>query len=107
VEVSLSEREIITFTQRLLLGPGEVMVFESGGLSFQSGNEDKSSPLASYHATAKPGRYTLRFRLHLPDAGPPDKPGPGDWQGDLETAPIVLDVNVPAPPAPAVKPATK
>ena len=92
VEVRPYGESHATFTQRRLLGPGEVMVFESGGLSLQSGNEDRLSRFPSFKAQAKTGRYTLRFRLHFPDVGSPDKPGPSDWQGELETAPVTVDV---------------
>ena len=103
VDVSMRERMIRTFTQRGLVGPGEVMVFESGGLSF---GEVKAAYLASYSAKAELGHYTLRFRLHLPDAGSPDKPEPDDWQGELETGAVTLEVKAPATPAAAPVPTT-
>jgi hypothetical protein len=93
VDLSMCRRLIRTFTQRGSVGPGEVMVFESGGLSF---GEVKAGYLVSYVAKAWPGRYTLRFRLRIPDAGSPDKPWLDDWQGELETGAVTVDVKEPA-----------
>ena len=98
LEVFDSKYYIKISSQRGSFGPGEVIVFESGGLSFFSGNEDVDTILASYLVKAKPGHYTVCFRLrfdsrHLPG---PLSSSPDDWRGDLVTAPITMEVQPPA-----------
>jgi hypothetical protein len=74
--------------------PGQVAVFESAGLSFQSIEKAPSS--AGYVAHAKPGRYTLRVRLHLPGDDVPFTAGKNVWKGVLETGPVTIEVKDPA-----------
>jgi hypothetical protein len=70
--------------------PGQVAIFESAGLSFQS--LDKVPSSAGYVAQAKPGRYTLRMRLRLPGDDVPFAPNQGVWHGELETGPVTIQV---------------
>jgi tRNA A-37 threonylcarbamoyl transferase component Bud32 len=74
--------------------PGQVAVFESAGLSFQS--IDKVPSSAGYAAQAKPGRYTLRMRLRLPGDDVPFPANKGVWHGELETGPVTIEVKDPA-----------
>jgi 5-hydroxyisourate hydrolase-like protein (transthyretin family) len=96
-----------TLILRNLLEPGDSTRFHSSGLAFiaeGAGDKRVSGPVCNY-VEVKPGRYTIRYRLHFPDVsegrpgGPPRNPE--DWQGDLETAPVTVDVA----PAEALKPA--
>ena len=79
--------------QRVLLKPGDTTVFHSGGLEFLPENVD--SPEAGHPVVhcvnAKPGRYTVSFRLRFPDVdrGPKES---DDWKGVLETAPVTIQV---------------
>jgi len=73
-----------TFTKREMLMPGKTVVLASGGLSFLPGGARWNHP--TFHAKAKPGRYTLRFRVAL------DGNEPLDWNGTLETAPVTIEV---------------
>jgi len=75
-------------------GPGQVAIFESAGLSFQS--LDKVPSSAGYVAQAKPGRYTLRMKLRLPGDDVPFAPNQGVWRGELETGPVTIEVKDPA-----------
>jgi predicted Ser/Thr protein kinase len=75
-------------------GPGQVAIFESAGLSFQ--DIDKVSPSAGYVAKAKPGPYTLRFRLRLPGDDVPFAAGENVWKGELETGPVTIEVKDPS-----------
>ncbi len=75
-------------------GPGQVAVFETAGLSFQ--DIDKVPASAGYIAKAKPGRYTLRFRLRLPGDDVPFAPGEHVWKGELETGPVTIQVKEPS-----------
>ncbi|MEI7732114.1 MAG: hypothetical protein WCO56_21245 [Verrucomicrobiota bacterium] len=76
-----------TFTKREMLVPGKTVVLASGGLSFLPGKARWYGP--TFHAKAKPGRYTLRFRVSL------DGNEPLDWKGTLETAPVTIEVKEP------------
>src|SRR5204863_8846763 len=71
-------------------GAGQVAVFESAGLSFQ--DIAKVPPSAGYVAKAKPGRYTLRFRIRLPGDDVPFAAGAKAWKGELETGPVTIEV---------------
>ncbi|MEA3212535.1 MAG: eukaryotic-like serine/threonine-protein kinase [Chthoniobacter sp.] len=73
---------------------GQVAVFESAGLSFQ--DLDKVPASAGYVAKAKPGRYTLRFRLRLPGDDVPFAAGERAWKGELETGPVTIEVKEPS-----------
>ena len=75
-------------------GPGQVAVFESAGLSFQ--DIDKAPASAGYVAQAKPGRYTLRFRIRLPGDDVPFAAGEQAWKGELETGPVTIEVKEPS-----------
>ena len=75
-------------------GPGQVKVFESAGLSFQSIDQVPAS--AGYVAKAKPGLYTLRFRLRLPGEDVPFAAGEQTWKGELETGPVTIEVKDPS-----------
>jgi hypothetical protein len=75
-------------------GPGQVMVFESAGLSFQDVVRAPAS--AGYVAQAPSGRYTLRIRLRLPGDDIPFAADSGVWRGELETGPAVIDITVPS-----------
>ena len=76
-------------------GAGQVAVFESAGLSFQS--LDKAPSSAGYVAQqSKPGRYTLRFRIRLPGDDVPFAAGEHAWKGELETGPVTIEVKDPA-----------
>ncbi len=75
-------------------GAGQIAVFESAGLSFLP--MDKAPASAGYVAKAKPGRYTLRFRIRLPGAGVPFAPGERAWKGELETGPVTIEVKDPS-----------
>ncbi len=95
-----------TLIQRNLLEPGDSALFHSASLAFVAEDADEKRvwhPVGNY-VKVKPGRYTVRYRLHFPDVvegrpgGPPRYPE--DWQGDLETAPVTVDV-APAKAAPA------
>jgi protocatechuate 3,4-dioxygenase beta subunit len=74
--------------------PGGETIFPNGGLSFLPQRNCWDYP--SYTAQAKPGRYTVRFRLHFPWEPVSEKPGPQDWKGDLETAPVTIEVKEPS-----------
>ena len=75
-------------------GPGQVAVFECAGLSFQA--IDKVPASAGYVAKARPGRYTLRFRLRLPGDDVPFAAGERTWKGELETGPVTIEVKEPS-----------
>jgi hypothetical protein len=75
-------------------GAGQVAVFESAGLSFQS--IDRAPSSAGYVASARPGRYTLRFRIRLPGDDVPFAAGTNAWKGELETAPMTIEVMEPS-----------
>jgi hypothetical protein len=75
-------------------GPGQIAIFESAGLSFQS--LDKVPSSAGYVAQAKPGHYTLRMKLRLPGDDVPFAPNQGVWHGELETGPVTIEVRDPA-----------
>ena len=75
-------------------GPGQVMVFECAGLSFQP--VAKAPAAAGYVAQAPIGRYTVRIRFHLPGDDIPFAADPGVWRGELETGPATIDVTVPS-----------
>jgi hypothetical protein len=92
-----AEETIPWFTcemRRDKVSPGGETVFSNGGLSFLPRRDCWDYP--SYTAEAKPGRYTVRFRLHFPWEPFPDKPDPQDWKGDLETAPVTIEVQEPS-----------
>ena len=74
--------------------PGQIAVFESAGLSFQSIDQAPSS--AGYVAQARPGRYAVRFRLRLPGDDVPFAAGENAWQGELETGPVTIEVKDPS-----------
>jgi hypothetical protein len=91
-----AEETIPWFTyemRRDKVSPGGETVFSNGGLSFLPRRDCWDYP--SYTAEAKPGRYSVRFRLHFPWTPFPDKPEPQDWKGDLETAPVTIEVKEP------------
>ncbi|MDB6139976.1 MAG: putative serine/threonine-protein kinase pknB, partial [Verrucomicrobiaceae bacterium] len=76
--------------------PGQVAVFDSAGLTFQppgAGNE------TAYAAGAGAGKYSVRFRLHLPGADYPLKEETHNWQGELETAPVAVEIKGASPAA--------
>src|SRR4029079_10153511 len=75
---------------------GQVAVFECAGLSFQA--IDRVPASAGYVAKASSGRYTLRFRLRLPGDDVPFVVGERDWNGELETGPVTIEVKEPVPP---------
>jgi len=80
--------------QRSLLEPGEDALFHSSGLEFLAPDADEKTvkhPVGNY-VKVKPGRYTVSYRLHFPDLEGDGTPRPYDWQGDLETAPVTIDV---------------
>jgi hypothetical protein len=80
--------------QRNLLLPGESAVFHSSGLAFLAKDADGkqvTQPVGNYVKVA-PGRYTVRYRLHFPDLLQTGFPQSSDWQGDLDTAPVTVEV---------------
>ena len=80
--------------QRAVLKPGQSAVFRGSSLEFLAENADASQvkhPVGSY-AKAKPGRHTVSYKLHFPDVTSTSQPGPNDWQGDLEAAPVTIEV---------------
>jgi hypothetical protein len=90
-----------TLIQRNLLEPGDSALFHSSSLAFIAEAADVERvghPVGNY-VQVKPGRYTVRYLLHFPDVvegrpgGPPRYPE--DWHGDLETAPVTVDVKAP------------
>jgi serine/threonine protein kinase/cytochrome b561 len=83
-----------TPTQRNLVLPGESAVFHSSGLAFLAKDADGKQvrqPVGNY-VKVTPGRYTVRYRLHFPDLEQRGFPEPSDWQGDLDTAPVTVEV---------------
>ncbi|MGA2035357.1 MAG: carboxypeptidase-like regulatory domain-containing protein, partial [Thermoguttaceae bacterium] len=74
------------------VAPGGETVFPNGGLSFLPRRACWDYP--NYTVEAKPGRYTVRFRLHFPFTTI-HGPEPEDWTGDLETAPVTIEVKEP------------
>ena len=83
-----------TPTRRSLLLPGEIAVFHSSGLAFLAKDADGkqvTQPVGHY-VKVTPGRYTVRYRLHFPDLKQTGLPQPYDWQGDLDTAPVTVEV---------------
>jgi len=80
--------------QRNLLLPGESAVFHSSGLAFLAKDADGkqvTQPVGNY-VKVTPGRYTVRYRLHFPDLERTGFPESSDWQGDLDTAPVTVEV---------------
>jgi hypothetical protein len=75
-------------------GAGQIAVFESAGLSFQT--IDKASASAGYVAQANPGRYMLRLRMRLPGDDVPFAASERAWQGELETGSVTIEVKDPA-----------
>ena len=84
----------ITPVQRSVLAPGEHAIFRSSGLEFLADDADKKKvvhPVGNY-VTVKPGRYTVSYRLRFPDLVEGNAPTPYDWQGDLDTAPVTVEI---------------
>lgn len=84
----------ITPLQRNLLEPGESTYFHSSSIAFiaeGTASNDVKHPVGHY-VKVKPGRYTVRCRLRFPDMFEGTKPQPEDWQGELETAPVTVEV---------------
>jgi hypothetical protein len=80
--------------QRNLLLPGESAVFHSSGLAFLGKDADGkqfTQPVGNY-VKVTPGRYTVRYRLHFPDLLTTGFPQSSDWEGDLDTAPVTVEV---------------
>jgi hypothetical protein len=89
--------------QRNFLQPGERTLFRSSSVEFLAEDADESKvthPVGNY-VKVKPGRYKLSYKPHFPDIMEGDAPKPYDWQGDLETAPVTVEVKAPATPAAA------
>jgi hypothetical protein len=80
--------------------PGWIAVFHGASLAFLPEDVDeKQVPLSvSYYVKVKPGRYTVSYRLDFREDRSTHV-GPSDWQGELETAPVTVDVKAPATPA--------
>jgi TIGR03009 family protein len=76
-----------------ILHPGETVIFQSTSLAFvpQYGEADKFAigQELGYYAKVKPGKYSVHFRLHFPEK---EKGGNDGWHGDLETAPVTVNV---------------
>lgn len=86
----------ITPIQRNVLRPGESVVFQSSRLEFLAEDADEktvkqavANPVGNY-VKVKPGRYTVSDRLNFPDLIEGGSPKSGDWQGELETAPVTV-----------------
>ena len=82
------------------LKPGETAVFPSSRLEFLPENADASQishPVGAY-VKARPGRYTVSYNLHFPDMIEASGPQPYDWQGNLETGPVTVEVKAPSTP---------
>jgi len=88
----------ITPIQRALISPHETTVFHSSGLAFLSEDADEKKvthPVGNY-VKIKPGRYTITYHLHFPDIFEGKAPQEEDWQGDLETDPVTVNIEAPA-----------
>jgi hypothetical protein len=77
---------------RKILKPGETATFQSSSLEFFTEENAQSANAVrhpvGYTVTLKPGKCTIRFRLRLPGWNAQLM----DWQGELETGPVVLDL---------------
>ena len=80
--------------------PGQIAVFETDGLEFESPDLPNGPPRAAYVARAAPGKYSLRFLMHLPGSDYPYTPEKGTWTGGLETAPVQIEWKGPPAPEP-------
>ncbi|MGA2615986.1 MAG: protein kinase [Thermoguttaceae bacterium] len=92
---------------RAIVQPGDKAVFNSGSLEFlaEDANDKEAASPVAYYVKVKPGKFTIRFGLNFPDIkGGPDESYPLDWRGDLETAPVTVDVKAPAAPVAAQQP---
>ncbi len=87
--VSLIRREVVQ--------PGQTIILKSSSLALFS-PDDKRRPdaavshLVGYTAKVKPGKCTVRFRLGFPGWNAQLM----DWQGQLETGPVTVDVQPPS-----------
>jgi hypothetical protein len=79
----------ISPVQREVLKPGQTVTFRSAGFEFVNPQTEPKYPVA-YTLTAKPGRYTIRAKLLFPGWNAELM----DWQGELETAPVTIDLKV-------------
>ena len=79
--------------QREHLAPGDTATFQGESVAFLPEGATGSvgdKPPASVEV--KPGRYTIRYKLRLPGLPTADAQ-PGDWKGELETAPVTIDIS--------------
>jgi hypothetical protein len=81
-----------SLTQREVLKPGQTAVFKSSSLELlpaaERGKAGEAKPPVGYVARVAPGKCTVRFRLRFPGWTGQLM----DWQGELETGPVVIDL---------------
>ena len=94
IEVHNITQDGVTPIKSEYLLPGWIALFHSARLAFlpEDATEKQVPDSAGYYVKVKPGKYTLRFRLHFSA----EKKNSSDWQGDLETAPVTVDVKAAA-----------
>ena len=88
----------VTPLLRILLEPGTTTYFNGSGLAFvaeDAGEKNFSNHPIGNYVKVKPGRYTVRCHLRFDgfDAMEGTKSvHSDDWQGELDTAPVTVDV---------------
>ena len=87
LNVGISSYSGISPTERKTLKPGQTVTFRSSGLEFVNPQTAPSYPVG-YTAITKPGRYTVRAKLLFSGWNAQL----ADWQGELETAPVAVNV---------------
>jgi hypothetical protein len=87
LNVGVNSYSGISPTQREILKPSQTVTFRSSGLEFVNPQTPPSYPVG-YTVITKPGRYTVRAKLFFPGWNAQLM----DWQGELETAPVSVNV---------------